>query len=194
MRTPNETNQGPDTQTDAGIGFVRRLAHELWRVLVVGGVLAAVVAVILTFLLTQKPGTTGGAIPPGAVTATITCSNSCTTNNRDVRVQGTIDGVLPDHHELVMFTTDQGGTFYLGSHVAPVGSTWAGAVKVGNSSTTGTPTLTYSACLYDIDSTFSADLDARGSDELNNGLARIPTVGTAEQLACVTVTWNRPGS
>jgi hypothetical protein len=51
---------------------------------------------------------------------------------------------------------------------------------------------TYSACVYDIDATFSADLDAGSDEQLNQGLTRVPTSGTADRLACRQLRWNRP--
>jgi len=53
-------------------------------------------------------------------------------------------------------------------------------------------TYTYAVCVYDIDKTFADDLSARGNDELNKGLSEVPTVGSADELACKKAIWHRP--
>lgn len=73
----------------------------------------------------------------------------------------------------------------------PVDGAWSGAVHLGSANGTE-PRYTYAGCLYRIDRTFAADLKALGDDRLNQGLEAIPTKGTAVELACRTLVWNRP--
>jgi hypothetical protein len=92
-----------------------------------------------------------------------------------------------------MFSRDRGSNlYYLASPVNPADGKWTGQVYVGNDKASGSPTLSYDVCLYYIDAVFKADLDARGAQALNSGLTKVPTVGTADPLACRLVTWNRP--
>jgi serine/threonine protein kinase len=136
------------------------------------------------------PKAPGGQPAAAAVTATMRCTPSCRTSERTLFLEGAIAGSLATDHSLMMFT-HQGGKYFAGSPVYPSGGAWTGQVYVGND-TGAAPGYTYNACLYEIDRTFRADLDARGNAALNQGLDRVPTSGTAAELACQTVIWTRP--
>ncbi|MGN9809549.1 protein kinase domain-containing protein [Micromonospora sp. BQ11] len=143
----------------------------------------------------SRPGATRGAPSASAVvtplTATIGCDPACETTARVLTLTGTVSGGVPAGHHLLMFTRDEGGRFYAGSRVEPAAGRWTGSVYVGNSSGVAS-TYRYTVCLYVIDATFDADLKAMGMEKLNLGLASIPTVGEAKQVACIPAIWRRP--
>jgi serine/threonine protein kinase len=124
--------------------------------------------------------------------ATIGCApSSCRTSEKIMALAGGFTGELAPGHELLLFTHAPDGRHYPGSAGQVSGARWSGTVHVGSDSGTE-PSYTYTACLYDIDETFAADLDRRGVTELNAGLTRVPTAGDATALACRELRWDRP--
>ena len=129
---------------------------------------------------------------PPAVTATLGCSpSSCETSEEFMDVGGELSGSLASGHRLRLFTHAPDGKYYAASEGLVTGGEWSGKVHLGSKNGTE-ETYTYAVCVYDIDKTFADDLSARGNDELNKGLSEVPTVGSAEELACKKAIWHRP--
>lgn len=126
------------------------------------------------------------------VSASMVCTPaSCETSEKIMSLAGTFSGDLAGDHQLMLFVQAPDGRHYPGSKGLVSGGRWSGKVHVG-SDNGQEASYTYAACLYDIDRTFAADLDARDNSELNQGLTRVPTAGTAARLACAQLRWNRP--
>ncbi|MEU8228543.1 hypothetical protein AB0C12_02955 [Actinoplanes sp. NPDC048967] len=140
---------------------------------------------------TSRPSTKA-PIRKAAVSASMSCTpSSCETSEKIMALGGAFSGALAAGHQLMLFVQAPDGRHYPGSKGLVSGSRWSGKVHVG-SDNGQEASFTYAACLYDINQTFAADLDARSDTELNAGLTRIPTSGTAVALACEQLRWNRP--
>jgi len=127
-----------------------------------------------------------------AVTATLSCSpSSCETSEEFMDVGGELSGSLASGHRLRLFTHAPDGKYYAASEGLVTGGEWSGKVHLGSKNGTE-ETYTYAVCVYDIDKTFADDLSARGNDELNKGLSEVPTIGSADELACKKAIWHRP--
>ncbi|MFI5843821.1 hypothetical protein ACIA8K_29380 [Catenuloplanes sp. NPDC051500] len=132
--------------------------------------------------------------PPGVIETrtTMSCTPAtCETSEDNMTLAGTFSGALADGDQLILFVHAPDNLYYAGARPRPAGGTWSGAVHLGSPNGTETR-YTYTGCLYRIDGTFAADLKTLGDERLNQGLESIPTKGTATELACRTLTWNRP--
>ncbi|WP_345477824.1 hypothetical protein [Actinoplanes auranticolor] len=140
---------------------------------------------------TSRPSTKAPA-RKAAVSASMNCTpSSCETSEKIMALGGAFNGAPAGGHQLMLFVQAPDGRHYPGSKGLVSGSRWSGKVHVGSDNGQES-SFTYAACLYDIDQTFAADLDARSETELNSGLTRVPTTGTAVALACEQLRWNRP--
>jgi hypothetical protein len=145
--------------------------------------------------VTAGPVTAPRTRPPApkvGVSAAMACTpSSCETSEKIMSLGGAFRGTLASGHQLMLFVQAPDGRHYPGSTGLVSDGRWSGKVHVG-SDNGQEASYTYAGCLYDIDQTFAADLDARGDSELNQGLTRVPTSGTAVRLACAQLRWNRP--
>lgn len=131
-------------------------------------------------------------VPPVTpLSATMSCRPSCTTSSDLIAVGGSLTGRLSDDHRLMLFVQAPDGRYYPGSQGQTGSGSWSGKVHVGSPNGTEA-SYDYTACVYDIDARFNSWLAGQSDTTLNQGLAKVPTTGTARKLACRALSWNRP--